>query len=179
MFPSGLIAIARERLPTRDAALFAEKMALDFSLFAEKRITRVSNAKIKCPEARLVLAFRRAYVEYRDEALVSDKAIKKVIRSWVGYKSVDGENYLGLEISNLKKESALQLQANLAAAAEAKRLFDLGLLDIDNNNSSSGGGKEEERRVAAAAASNVYDEQQQLTNTNSLVEEDVDLFSRR
>ena len=55
-------------------------------------------------ESSIILAFRRQYARYRDETEVSDKDVRRVVRSVIGYKPLDGI-YIDLKLLNLRKES--------------------------------------------------------------------------
>jgi hypothetical protein len=68
-------------------------------------------------ESSIILAFRRQYMRYRDDTDVSDKDIRKVVRSVIGYKPLDGV-YIDLKLQNLKRESR---QANKELVAKANK----------------------------------------------------------
>jgi len=80
---------------------------------------------IETPERVLVTSFRRAYERYRDESIISDKVVRRVVRGWVGYKPTSEGVYLYIELQNLKKESRDALANNLEKARELRRALQL------------------------------------------------------
>lgn len=132
--PIGLLALARgaDKKATREEVALSEAMQRDFSDFGGSRITRHNpnepligpsgRKKIfEAAESSIILAFRRSYERYRDDTVVSDKQIRRVVRAWVGYKPTPEGAYKHLELQNLRKESKEALAQNLKRAAELRR----------------------------------------------------------
>ena len=142
--PAALLQLARRKPPSRTEFDLAVKMKRDFNDFAQARLVRVQGDKsitatIKslknkgaiskldldsdancCRESSIILAFRRQYADYRNDAEVTDKDIRKIVREVVGYKPLDGV-YIDLKLLNLRRESRL----------ENKRLVEKANLDRD------------------------------------------------
>ena len=130
--PVGLFALARGTEPaiTRESAELELRIAQDFDNFASARLSfepeRITTAGqrivSKTPESAIISQFRRAYGPYRDESVVPDKVIKRVIRAKMGGRKPDKEgDYLYLSMSNLSRESRQQLQDNLKRAELARQ----------------------------------------------------------
>jgi len=131
--PVGLLALVRgsERKITRSMAEFQGQMSLDFDEFFAERITRKQDATvtaagqrvvIKTPERAIISQFRRSNEKYRDETLVPDKLVRKVIRSKIGYKPDQEGDYRYIEMQNLAKQAQRKLEENLKRAQEARAL---------------------------------------------------------
>ena len=113
--PSSLIALSRDPLSTREQAQFDAELRERFNEFASARLTR-GDRSVSCSELNIVVSFRRSCAKYRTEDDVSDKALRKVIRKWVGYKDLSGR-YLGVAMVNKRKEVQEGLAKNMARAA--------------------------------------------------------------
>lgn len=149
--PVGLLALARgaEKAETREEKALADEMRRDFSAFGASRLTRhdprtplVVNGRNKVyqtAEASLILAFRRSFDKYRDEAVVPTKQIKRIVRAWVGYKPTADGQYLHLELQNLRRESKEALAENLK---KAEALRQAALLERSGSGDASGGMEE-------------------------------------
>lgn len=157
--PIGLLALARgaDKKETREESALAEAMRRDFLEFGGSRITRhnpnepriSSNGRktiYETAEAQLIVAFRRSYERYRDDAVISDKQIRRVVRGWVGYKPTPEGTYKHIELQNLRKESKEALELNLKRAAELRRGASSVSSDsaVGADGSGSGGGFDNE-----------------------------------
>lgn len=114
LFPSTLFYLAQEKRPSRAEGELMQGLSNDFSMFKDESIVYRRGSAVDID--RIVLLFRRRHVKYRDEDVVTDKAIKKVVRRVLG-KGIDGV-YADLELVSRMKEGRKQLEANIAKARE-------------------------------------------------------------
>ena len=131
--PVGLIALARGAEPryTREMAALETKARLEFDEFAAQRLSvvpetiTVSGQRIitKIPEKSIIAQFRRTNAIFRDESLVTDKMLIRVVRAKIGRKPTkegDERLYYNIGMSNLARDAKLQLAENLRKAEEAR-----------------------------------------------------------
>jgi hypothetical protein len=121
--PATLLTLFRPKRPTRADVAADEAVMRDFSEFASKRLIRFAEGK-RCAESKIVIAFRRSFAAYRTEDGLSSKKLRKIIRTWVGYKTnIDGD-YLNIDLPNRKKEAeaAVLLQQQIM---ESRRAVDM------------------------------------------------------
>ena len=106
--PAALLSYSRIRRPTRESVDKENMVKKNFEQFAEKRLKRTSG-KVAA-EASIVLSFRRSFLEYRSKDDISDRDLRKIVRSWVGYKTNMEGDYVGVELINVRKEAAEQIR---------------------------------------------------------------------
>jgi hypothetical protein len=114
--PSSLINLSRDSRATRDEYLFETQLKEAFEQFATARLTR-GDRSLSCNELNIIVGFRRSFTAYRTEDEVSDKALRKLIRRWVGYKCDPEGKYVGVRLSNKKKEAREALERAMQTAA--------------------------------------------------------------
>lgn len=122
--PSSLINLSRDARATREEYQFESQLKDAFEQFASARLTR-GDRSLSCNELNIIIGFRRAFSAYRTEDEVSDKALRKLIRRWVGYKCGPDGKYIGLGLSNKKKEAREALErAMRSVAADRSRIME-------------------------------------------------------
>ena len=144
--PSSLINLSRDSRATRSEYEFESQLKDAFEQFASVRLTRGARGdkSISCNELNIIVGFRRAYTAYRTEDDVSDKALRKLIRRWVGYKCDSDGKYVGVGLSNKKKEAREALERAMQAVAVDKtrmleNINDTSVMDDDENEDEADG----------------------------------------
>lgn len=136
--PSTLLALFRPRRPSKEDVAVEESILRDFSEFAKKRLVR-TQGKV-CAESRIITSFRRSFSAYRTEEDISNKKLRKLIRSWVGYKANIEGDFVNLDMPSRKKEAeaAIALQRQIS---ESRRSIDLLILKEKDYNDDGAYGK--------------------------------------
>jgi len=137
--PSGLLSVARDKLPTREESKFQEALQQSLSVFLSKRVERRRNSFLK--EEDLLSAFRVSRPDLRSKEVLPERMLKKALRTGLGGKPDKLGRYKGLFLSDTDLDVKYALEKAIRESRRLKEEADKALLDGGVDASEASGAK--------------------------------------